>query len=114
MCRNPLIKSFHAHIYYDKDTKNIATFVRQSLKHAFISNVVRLGKMHDKPIGPHTKPMFQVAFSGTILRKLINQLMYTHSTLSVLIHPETGNDKDDHTEYAMWLGKPVELDLTKL
>jgi DOPA 4,5-dioxygenase len=70
--------------------------------------------MHDKPVGPHTKAMFRVAFKGRMLRLILNHLMLNNRGLSILFHPETGNDLKDHTESATWIGSPVALDLTKL
>jgi hypothetical protein len=34
--------------------------------------------------------------------------------LSVLLHPETGDDLLDHTAHAVWLGTPLELRLDRL
>ena len=41
--------------------------------------------------------------------------LMTHlNGLSALIHPLSGDDLDDHTRYAMWFGRQLELNLTKL
>jgi DOPA 4,5-dioxygenase len=37
--------------------------------------------------------------------------MLNHEGLSVLIHPLTGNDYDDHAQYASWLGPQLPLRL---
>ena len=37
-----------------------------------------------------------------------------HGSHDVLLHPETGNDRVDHTTHAVWLGAPQPLDLSRL
>ena len=39
--------------------------------------------------------------------------MRNHGNLSVLIHPLTLEDRDDHVGKATWIGKPVPLDAEK-
>jgi DOPA 4,5-dioxygenase len=36
-------------------------------------------------------------------------LMFNGGGLDVLIHPLTGDSVDDHSIYAVWLGKPVPM-----
>jgi aromatic ring-cleaving dioxygenase len=121
---NPrLIPSFHAHIYYSPETREIAVGLREAFlefarkRHAVdwsYSMLTTVGKMHDDPIGPHTQPMFAVMFNAHNLLLIQNHLILHRNGLSVLIHPETGNELKDHTAHTIWLGKPVELDLGKL
>jgi len=109
-----LIRSFHAHIYYDMATKDVAVKLREHFQSITYSDKVLVGKMHDAPVGPHTQPMFYIGFNGIALREILNALILRHNELSVLIHPETGDELKDHTQYAMWLGVPIPLDLSKL
>jgi aromatic ring-cleaving dioxygenase len=106
-----VIKGYHAHIYYDRQSKEAAQLVREQLGQKF---AVKLGNWHDEPVGPHLKGMYQVVFGPPELNKLVPWLMLNRSGLSILVHPETGNDLEDHRDNAMWLGEPVDLDYEKL
>jgi aromatic ring-cleaving dioxygenase len=41
-------------------------------------------------------------------------LLLNRGELSVLVHPLTGNDYDDHSRFALWLGTPLPLKLEVL
>lgn len=50
-----MIPSYHAHIYFrNPDERRKAEILREQIATTF---VVRLGRWHDVPIGPHTVPM---------------------------------------------------------
>ena len=102
------ITGYHAHIYYAPETRAVAERIRESLGAKF---TVQLGRWHDKPIGPHPQSMYQVAFAVEEFPRLVPWLMLNHEELSVLIHPLSGNDYDDHAHYASWLGPQLPLNL---
>lgn len=105
------LTGFHAHIYFDSSSCDTAARVREGLNAQFD---VRLGRWHDKPIGPHPKAMYQVAFLPDQFDKVVPWLMLNHEGLDILIHPETGDDVADHTEHALWLGEKLELNINVL
>ncbi|MGO8869592.1 MAG: DOPA 4,5-dioxygenase family protein [Alphaproteobacteria bacterium] len=106
------IGGYHAHVYYDDAaTRARAAELREALGSAF--DVV-LGRWRDEPVGPHPKPMYQVAFAPTEFARLVPWLALNHRGLSVLIHPETGDDPTDHSEHALWLGEKLPLDIEYL
>jgi aromatic ring-cleaving dioxygenase len=80
--------------------------VRQWIAERF---VVQLGTVHDRPVGPHTLPMYQVAFTPELFAGLTPWLMLNRQELSVLVHPNTGRARDDHLLHALWLGPPLAL-----
>ena len=104
------IEGYHAHIYYDQSTKPVAERVRAAIGANFS---VRLGRWHDRPVGPHPISMYQVAFAVEEFPLLVPWLMLNREGLTVLVHPETGDDYVDHTDFAVWLGEiiPLKLDV---
>jgi aromatic ring-cleaving dioxygenase len=105
------IEGYHAHIYYDRATRPAAERLRAGLGERFAA---RLGNWHDEPVGPHRCAMYQVAFAAGELPRLLPWLMLNRGGLSVLLHPVTGNDYDDHARFALWLGTPLPLRLEVL
>lgn len=105
------ITGFHAHVYFNDTSREAAARIRQGLDANFD---VRLGRWHEKPIGPHPKAMYQVAFSPEQFGKVVSWLMLNHEGLDILIHPETGNDVKDHTDHALWLGEKLKLNIAFL
>ncbi len=103
------IKGYHAHIYYtDAEERAFAGELREAIGREF---KVVLGRWRDMPVGPHPTPMYQVAFQPEEFARLVPWLALNHGRLSVLIHPETGDDPTDHSVHALWLGQPLPLDI---
>lgn len=102
------ITEYHAHIYYEPETREAAAALRRELEGRF---AVRLGRWHDVPVGPHTRAMYQVAFAPAELAGVLPWLMLNRGQLPVLLHPETGDDLADHTAHAAWLGERLPLRL---
>jgi len=100
--------SYHAHVYYDADTRPQAAAVREALGAQF---AVQLGRWHDQPVGPHPQAMYQVAFPAEAFAHVVPWLMAHHGPLPVLIHPNTDDDLGDHSQRALWLGARLELNL---
>jgi aromatic ring-cleaving dioxygenase len=102
------IEGYHAHIYYDPPTRPLAEHLREGLGAGF---EVRLGRWHDQPVGPHPVSMYQVAFPIAEFARLVPWLMLNRAGLSVLVHPLTGDDYEDHATFPLWLGQPLPLKL---
>jgi DOPA 4,5-dioxygenase len=100
------VVGYHAHVYYDPESRERAARVRDALNNAC---EVRLGRWHDKPVGPHPQAMYQVAFSVEEFARVVPWLMLNRDGLDVLVHPESGDDLMDHTAHAMWLGEKLAL-----
>ncbi|HZT19229.1 MAG TPA: DOPA 4,5-dioxygenase family protein [Dongiaceae bacterium] len=105
------IQGYHAHVYYDPATRAQAEGLREAIGAAFD---VKLGRWHDRPVGPHPRSMYQVAFAVPEFPRLVPWLMLNRAGLSVLVHPLTGDDYADHARFALWLGAPLPLDLESL
>ena len=100
------ITSYHAHIYFDAAERPRAEKLRALIAERF---TVRVGSWHEKPIGPHTKAMYQVAFAVAEFPRFVPWLMLNREGLSVLVHPNTLWPKDDHLVHALWLGTPLAI-----
>ncbi len=105
------LRHFHAHVYFEAGQLDTATRLREELGARF---PVALGRLHERPVGPHAKAMFQVAFDRTSFTDVVTWLLGNRSGLDVLVHGESGDDLRDHTEHTLWLGTPQPLDLDAL
>ena len=102
------ITGFHAHVYFDTASRDAAARVREGLGARFD---VRLGRWHEQPIGPHPIAMYQVAFSLDQFSQVVPWLMLNREGLDILIHSNTGDDVQDHTEHSLWLGEKLQLNI---
>jgi aromatic ring-cleaving dioxygenase len=103
------IRDYHAHIYYEPDTRSVAEALRAQMEVLFPH--CRYGRWHDRPVGPHPSAMFQVAFDTNLFATLVPWLMLNHGPLTVFLHPETGDELTDHAERAIWIGRQQALKL---
>jgi DOPA 4,5-dioxygenase len=101
-------RGYHAHIYYDPNTKPKAAQLREVLLGKF---KVEPGGFSDEPRGPHPISQFNVIFETSEFQDIVPWLMLNRDGLDVLVHPLTESSYDDHSKNAMWLGTPVSLKL---
>lgn len=105
------IGGYHAHVYYNAETRTNAARLRQAVGERF---GVVLGRWHDEPVGPHPVSMYQIAFGVEEFSRLVPFLMLNREGLQVLVHPQTENAYRDHAVYALWLGERVRLNFDVL
>lgn len=101
------IAGYHAHIYYDASERERAARLRAAIGERFL---LRIGSWHDRPVGPHTKGMYQLAFAVAEFPRLVPWLMLNRGGLSILVHPNTMRPRDDHLVHALWLGPALPID----
>lgn len=100
------ITEYHAHIYYDAASRDRAAQLRTMIEERF---TVRMGRWHDVPVGPHPTAMYQIAFAPDQFPTLAPFLMMNRMGLTILLHPESGRPRDDHTLHAVWMGQVLPL-----
>lgn len=103
-----LYAHYHAHVYFGPDTVAQA---RQLCQQAGEQFNVRVGRVHEKLVGPHPHWSCQIAFDGAQFEPFIAWLEQNRQGLDVLVHGLTGDDLADHTLHASWLGEPSKLNL---
>ena len=105
------IKDWHAHVYFDPTTRDAAWALRERIETAFD---IQMGRFHEKPVGPHPRFSYQVHFQNQQLAPLLAWLALNRGELTVFVHPNTGEDLEDHRDRAIWLGQQVTLHLDAL
>lgn len=99
---------YHAHVYFGPETVAQARLLCQQAGEQFN---VRVGRVHEKLVGPHPHWSCQLAFDSAQFEPVIAWLEQNRQGLDVLVHGLTGDDLADHTLRASWLGNPSKLDL---
>ena len=101
------IGSFHAHIYFDGPAqRETAMALREQIGARFR---VRLGNVHDRPIGPHARAMYQISFDVASFGNFVPWLMLNRQGLTVLVHPNTRDERSDHLVHALWMGEVLDI-----
>lgn len=115
LCDISVITGYHAHVYFDPDTDTSvrAKKLRDQAKQV-LSEIAYIGNWHDKPVGPHMTGSYMIAFEAQYFGQIVPWLSLNNPGLSILIHPETGDDLKDHRDYPLWLGAQIPIDLSKL
>ncbi len=103
-----LINGYHAHVYFDESTCEQATVLCEEAGKQFS---VQVGRVHRKKVGPHPCWSCQLAFDKNQYADLMTWLALNRKGLTILIHPLTGDDLIDHTDYASWMGEQQVLNL---
>ncbi|KAF8723384.1 hypothetical protein AX14_009365 [Amanita brunnescens Koide BX004] len=100
---------FDFHIYYTNDDVGYARQLHERIRREFPE--LRIYQFWDKPVGPHTLPMFEInVFNPHQTGALFSFLAVNRGPCSVLIHAHTGDEYKDHME-GTWMGPAVELNL---
>ena len=104
-------EAYHAHIYFDAGTLPLIEELTGEIASKF---GLKVGRIHQKLVGPHTRWSVQILFSHRDFDEFIPWLDQKRQNLSVLVHGQTGDAIIDHTDYAYWLGNSVAIDLNGL
>jgi len=104
------IESWHAHVYFDAASRTAARTLYERVTERFPA--ARIGRFHEKPVGPHPMWSFQIAFAPAQLADVVPWLALNRGELDVFVHPNTGDDLADHSAHVMFLGRSYPLDLS--
>jgi DOPA 4,5-dioxygenase len=105
------IDGYHAHVYYDAETRPRAERLRETIAGTL---GVEVRELSEAPRGPHPVAQFRFTFTTAQFESVVPWLMLNREGLDVLVHPLTDNSYDDHSRYAVWLGTPVPLKLNPM
>ena len=103
------VRGWHAHVYFDASSVGRARALCDEAGRRFD---VTVGRVHEKPVGPHPRWSCQLAFAPALFERVVPWLALSRGDLVVLVHPETGDDLRDHRDHAIWMGEVVALDLS--
>jgi DOPA 4,5-dioxygenase len=105
-----LHSAYHAHVYFGSDTVAQARALVARAGELF---KVQVGRVHEKPVGPHPAWSCQLAFDAAEFDQIIPWLDQHRGALDVFVHGVTGDDLADHTTHAYWLGNawPLKLEM---
>ncbi len=104
-----LINGYHAHVYFDAQTTVLARKICEDLRDRF---GVTMGRIHEKPVGPHPKWSCQMTVPNDKFDQVIPWLSLNRQGLTIFTHPDTGQHLEDHRDRAIWMGELLELDLS--
>ncbi|MEJ7928730.1 DOPA 4,5-dioxygenase family protein [Ramlibacter sp. AN1015] len=101
--------AYHAHVYFDAQTVEQARALCSEAGRRF---GVQVGRVHEKMVGPHPRWSCQLAFDSDRFEELIPWLDAHRGELDVFVHGLSGDELQDHTTHAYWLGREWPLDLS--
>lgn len=101
-------KSYHFHLYFNADQIELAKSISKELEELY---KVPVGRVWDRPVGPHPVNSCQVTVSSEKFEEVVSWLLINRKGLDVFIHPEGQDDLADHRDHIMWIGKSYDLNL---
>ncbi|OYU44745.1 MAG: dioxygenase [Burkholderiales bacterium PBB4] len=105
------IRGYHAHVYFDQATLERARVLCEAAAKEF---PLKMGRVHERKVGPHPDWSCQLAFLPEQFANLVPWLAMNRGGLVVFVHPISNNEILDHTARAMWMGDIRPLDLSVL
>jgi aromatic ring-cleaving dioxygenase len=102
-------ENYHAHVYFDAATIDRARALCQRVA---ADSSAAMGRVHERPVGPHPRWSCQLAFDRSQFDAVVGQLEREREGLTVFVHGLTEDALADHTDHAMWLGDAAVLDLS--
>ncbi len=102
------IPDYHAHVYFDAEKREAAMALREEVVEKFD---VDMGRWHERNVGPHPRWSYQILFAQELFSTLVPWLMLNRRGCTIFLHPNTGNDLEDHRDHPIWMGEMLDLKL---
>lgn len=103
------VRGYHSHVYFNAHTYAQAEALCRAAQERF---GVVMGRMHQRPVGPHPDWSCQLAYGPALLKVVLPWLALNRGELTIFTHPITGDDLRDHRDFAIWMGEVRPLDLS--
>lgn len=100
---------FHAHIYFDSAELEAARAFAAEAQARF---AVRVGRFHEKPVGPHPRGSCQLTVDRDRFGDFASWAVGARRGLTLFAHANTGDDYADHTDHVIWFGPSETLDIS--
>jgi aromatic ring-cleaving dioxygenase len=100
------VEGYHIHIYHDD-------FVSQFSADNILTQLQTLFPKHLEAnykigvVGPHLTKNIQIDITKEGFAEIVQWLQMNNSGLSILVHPETGDDAKDHLQNSIWINKEL-------
>lgn len=101
---------YHAHVFFELDQTAQVQELHLRLQEV-LSGSVTVSRLLYKAVGPLPKPMFKMEFLQDEFAQVKYVLTQIFHGFSILIHPLLENEYLAHTQYATWIGTPLNLNL---
>lgn len=105
------IEDFHAHIYFDAHEIEAARLLAGEAAALF---AVPVGRFHEGPVGPHPRGSCQLTVAPERFGDFALWAAVNRRGLTIFAHPNTGDERADHEDRAIWFGPSETLDLSVL
>jgi aromatic ring-cleaving dioxygenase len=82
---------WHAHVYFEASSREAAWALRETIG-IELAGRMEMGRLHEKPVGPHPMWSYQLAFSAASFSHVVDRLALNHGILDVFVHPNTDDE----------------------
>ncbi|PBK63817.1 hypothetical protein ARMSODRAFT_527766 [Armillaria solidipes] len=114
------VREWHFHIYFrqkNASEHHAALELRDAVLRlcrdgAFVA--VPLFRVNTEPMGPHPVGSYEIWVPAESFSSVFSFIALNHGQLSVLVHPLTLDEREDHEHRNAWIGPPFPLDLSAL
>lgn len=104
------LRGYHAHIYFGPETRGAVEALLRALRASPAMVAVRtIGRLHDRPVGPHPRPSVQLEIPAAGAGLALSWLALNRGDLTVFVHAITDDEFWDHVHNAMWMGEMLPL-----
>lgn len=104
------LRGYHAHVYFGPETRGAVEALLRALRASpAMAAVQTIGRLHDRPVGPHPRPSVQLEVPLAGAGLVLSWLALNRGDLTVFVHAITDDEVWDHVHNAMWMGEMLPL-----